>query len=411
MLPLSEAWYRKLLVAALVLGVGGGVVALVYSGVTNFGIKLFYGEPTTEAWSGQWWWIPLVSGGAVLVAALRGLWSVPKKVPGAIALAKRGWVDPSSAISLVLISAISLFVGASLGPSFGIVVSGGGLGAWIVSRSSTTDTEAEHEYSLTGMAGGLGAVFSAPLFAAILATELSSTPRAKYVAAFIPQFTAATIGYVIFFAVTGKVMLDAFDIPGYQYETVHLLYGLLLGVLAVLTLLVYSITANAVRRLATLMENPYARAAAGGALVGLIAFALPLTATGGSNQLAYEAQNVANLGIGLLLVVLVGKMIAITLSQEAGFLGGTVFPMLFIGGTAGIVVHGLLPDIPIALAVGAMIGAVPGAIIGAPVSFILIAVGGVGLGVTAVAPIGIAVITAHVTVAAIKVIAETRESM
>jgi hypothetical protein len=58
-----------------------------------------------------------------------------------------------------------------------------------------------------------------------------------------------------------------------------------------------------------------------------------------------------------------------------------------------------------------MIGAVPGAIIGAPVSFILIAVGGVGLGVTAVAPIGIAVITAHLTVAAIKVFAKTRESM
>jgi len=50
--------------------------------------------------------------------------------------------------------------------------------------------------------------------------------------------------------------------------------------------------------------------------------------------------------------VLVGKMVAITLSQEAGFLGGTVFPILFIGGTAGIVVHGVLTDIPIALAVG-----------------------------------------------------------
>jgi H+/Cl- antiporter ClcA len=261
------------------------------------------------------------------------------------------------------------------------------------------------------MAGGLGAVFSAPLFAAVLVSELSSTTKARQVAAFIPQFTAATIGYVIFFGVTGKVMLDAFDIPGYQYETVHLLYGLLLGVLAVLTLLVYSVIGNVVRRSAALAENLYVRAAAGGALVGLIAFALPLTATGGTKQLAYETQNVASLGIGLLLAVLVGKMIAITLSQEAGFLGGTVFPILFIGGTAGIVVHGLLPDIPIALAVGAMIGAVPGAIIGAPVSFILIAVGGVGLGVTAVAPIGIAVITAHLTVEAIKVFAETRESM
>ena len=56
-----------------------------------------------------------------------------------------------------------------------------------------------------------------------------------------------------------------------------------------------------------------------------------------------------------------------------------------------------------------MIAAVPGATIGAPV--ILIAVGGVGLGVTAVAPIGIAVITAHLAVGAIKLFAETRESM
>jgi H+/Cl- antiporter ClcA len=411
MLPLSEEWYRKLMVAALVLGVGGGVIALVYSGVTNFGIGRLYGDPTSEAWSGQWWWIPLVSGGAVLVTALRGLWKVPKKVPGAVALAKRGWVDPSSAISLVLISAISLFVGASLGPSFGVIAGGGGLGAWIVSRSSTTDTEAQHEYSLTGMAGSLGALFSAPLFAAILASEVSSTPKPKLVSTFMPEFTAATIGYVIFFGVTGTVMLDAFEIPGYQYETVHLLYGLLLGVFAVLTLLVQSIIGNAVRRVTALAENTYVRAAAGGALVGLIAFALPLTASGGTKQLAYATQNTASLGVGLLLAVLVGKMIAITLSQEAGFLGGTVFPIIFIGGTAGLVIHLLLPDIPIALAVGAMIAAVPGAIIGAPVSFILIAVGGVGLGVTAVAPVGIAVITAHLTVGALKVFAETRESM
>ena len=70
-------------------------------------------------------------------------------------MAGRGWVDPSNVISLVVISAISLFVGASLGPSFGIVAAGGGLGAWIVSRLQEPEEQAKQEYTLTGMAGGL----------------------------------------------------------------------------------------------------------------------------------------------------------------------------------------------------------------------------------------------------------------
>ena len=127
--------------------------------------------------------------------------------------------------------------------------------------------------------------------------------------------------------------------------------------------------------------------------------------------MAYETANVATLGAGLLAVVLIGKMIAIAMSQAAGFLGGTVFPILFIGGTAGILVHLMFPNIPVALAVAAMIAGVPGAIISAPVSFILIGVGGVGLGVAAIAPIGITVITAQLIVGGLKLFKQSRNSM
>ena len=408
---MTQPWYRRLLLIAFVLGIGGGVAALVYSGFTGFGTSLFFGEPTSEPWSGNWWWILLVSGGAVLVVALRRWWSVPEEVPGAVAYARKGWVDPSSALSLFAISAISLFVGASLGPSFGIVVSGGGLGAWFVTRSAKAETEAKHEYTLAGMAGGLGAVFSAPLFASVMASELSPTPKTSYVAAFIPQLIAATIGYVIFFGLTGETMLEAFGVPGYQYENVHLLYGALLGILAVLVLLVQALIGNGLRRLVPLVANRYLRAAVAGAVVGLIAFALPLTATGGSSQLTFETGNIAGLGVGLLVAVLLGKMVAFTLSQLAGFLGGPVFPILFIGGTAGILAHAILPDIPAPLAVAAMVAAVPGATIGAPVSFILLGAGVVGLGIAGIAPVGIAVITAHVAVWGLEVFSETRESM
>ncbi len=410
-LPVSQGWYRKLLFAALFLGIGGGVAALLYSAVTGVGISLFFGDPRSDPWSGEWWWIPLVSLGAILVAALRGWWHVPEKVPGAVGLARQGWVDPSSALSLFTVSAVSLFVGASLGPSFGIVVSGGGLGAWLVSRSPTDEIEAKQEYTLTGMAGGLGAVFSAPLFAAVMGSELSPTRKTNYVAAFIPQLVAATIGYVIFFGLTGKVMLNSFGISGYEYENVHLLYGALLGLFSVIVLVVQALIGKALRHIVPLIANPVLRAGIAGAAVGLIAFALPLTATGGSSQLAYETDNIATLGAGLLLVVLIGKMIAFTLSTEAGFLGGPVFPTLFIGGTAGILVHTLLPGIPAPLAAAAMIAAVPGGTIGAPVSFILLGAGVVGVGISGIAPVGIAVVTAHLAVWGVTLFQEARESV
>jgi hypothetical protein len=49
-----------------------------------------------------------------------------------------------------------------------------------------------------------------------------------------------------------------------------------------------------------------------------------------------------------------------------------------------------------------MLAAVPGAIVAAPVSFVLIGVGTAGLGVEAIAPVGIAVITSYVTVSALR---------
>jgi len=159
------------------------------------------------------------------------------------------------------------------------------------------------------------------------------------------------------------------------------------------------------------VKNPYARAAAGGAIVGLIAFALPLTVNGGSSQLSYETGNIATLSIGLLLAVLVGKMAAFTLSQEAGFLGGLVFPILFVGGTAGILVHLVFPWIPAPLAVAGMVAAVPGAVLGSPVSFILLGAFTVGLGLEGIVPVGIAVIISHLAVWGLQVFKATRENV
>jgi H+/Cl- antiporter ClcA len=402
MLPLDERWYRRLLLVALGLGAAGGVFALAYSLATNGGIGLFFGEPSAEPFSGEWWWVPLVAAGALLVAFLRERTGVSGPIPGAVAFAREGWVDPRTALQLVLISAISLMVGASLGPSFGIIVSAGGFAAWLISRRQDATEDERQEHALVGMAGGLGAVFSAPLFASVMASELSPTPKRAYVTAFVPQFSAAIVGFVIFYGVSGKVMLDSFNVPDYEFEYWHLIGSLALGLGSALLAVAYVAIGRVVQTAGEIISNRYARAALFGGIVGLIAFGLPLTATGGSAQLSYETANLSTLSTGLLIAVLVAKIFAIALSQQAGFLGGAVFPMLFLGGTGGAIVSAIVPDVPVSLAVASMIAAVPGAIIGAPVSFILIGTGTTGLGVEAIPPIGVAVVSAHISVSALQ---------
>jgi H+/Cl- antiporter ClcA len=178
---------------------------------------------------------------------------------------------------------------------------------------------------------------SAPLFATVLASELSPTLKRNYFAAFIPELFAATLGFVIYFGVTGSSLLGSYHLPEYQ-----------------------------------------------------------LTATGGSSQMGTEIQISETMGAGLIAAILIGKMIAIALSQSSGFLGGVVFPSIFLGGTAGLLVHSIFPGIPIALCVGAMLAAVPGAFLDAPLSLIIIATGTIRLAPEALVPIGIAVVIAHV---------------
>jgi H+/Cl- antiporter ClcA len=410
MLPLDKPWYAKLLLVALALGAVGGVAALLYTGITDTGIEFFFGNTGPGWWSGNWWWIPLAALGGLTVALLRKILHVSQNVPGAIALAQQAWVDPASALNWVFISIISLISGASLGPSFGLIVMGGGLGSWIVTRLGIKDEEAQGEYTLTGMAGGLGAAFSAPLFAAILASELSPTSKRNYVAAFIPQIIAATIGFVIFFGVTGTSILGVYELPDYEFRNADLLLGVLLGVLSAFILILFALIKKLVSSASAMISNPFVLAGIGGALVGLIAFALPLTATSGSSQLATVLQSSTTFGVGFIVAILIGKMFAIALSQSSGFLGGVVFPIIFIGGTAGLLVHTVFPDIPIALAVGSMLAAVPGAFLNAPLTLILIAVATIGIEPEALIPIAIAVVTSHISLAFIQTyVVKTRQ--
>ncbi|MGB9359221.1 MAG: chloride channel protein [Acidimicrobiia bacterium] len=409
MLPFGSDWYRRLLGVAVILGIAGGVLGLIYLGVTGEIIDLFFGDAGTAWWSGEWWWIPLIAAGGLTVAVLRQMWHIPEKVPGGVAIIESGAVDHTTAPQWAGIAAVSAIAGASLGPSFALVVMGGGLGSWIAHRR-WAEGQADQDYTLTGVSGAFGAAFTSPILGAFLVSEIAPTRKERYVTAIIPQLIAAVIGFAIFYVVVGRTFLGSYEVPAYEYRNLDLVIAVALGVLAALVMALFVVILLAIKWVTGFVPNPYVRGVGGGALVGLIAVALPLTLGAGQTQLGTVVDGASGLGIGLLAAALIGKMIAMALSLRAGFMGGNVFPLIFIGGTAGTLVFLVFPDVPFALALSCMLAAVPGSYLRAPVSLTFIAAIALGLGAETIAPVTVSVITAYVVVAIARYLLTQRRS-
>ena len=92
-------------------------------------------------------------------------------------------------------------------------------------------------------------------------------------------------------------------------------------------------------------------------MFGAIGVALPLTMFTGSDQLKTALDDAGTMSVGLLIALVIAKQCTFAVSQASGFVGGPIFPALFIGGTAGILVHAVLPGVPLGLAFTCMLAA------------------------------------------------------
>lgn len=124
--------------------------------------------------------------------------------------------------------------------------------------------------------------------------------------------------------------------------------------------------------------------------------------TAATDQLKTELSRAGTLGLGLIVAALIGKMVTFGVSQGGGFVGGPIFPSLFIGGTAGILVHEVIPGVPLGLAFTCLLAAIPGALAAAPFAMVLMAAFLTQIGALQTAPMLIAVVTAFLTMEGVK---------
>jgi len=401
-----EFWV--LMGCAVALGVFGAVVGLVFIGVITFGGK-WYDDSDPGWFGGQWWWVAVAAAAGAGVGLLRRLTRLPQEIPGLFADLQTGRVETGLVPGIVAVSTVSLIGGASLGPEKALGAMGGGAGSWLARRRALGKEDSQVN-TLAGFAGAYGGLFSSTLIVVLLILEVARPGGQRFAKALAAEIVASSVSFGLYFAIAGAVFLDAYQVPSYTFEDWQLLAAIPLGLFAALVVtLLAGFMMGAARLFGRFKAPAIAKSTLGGVVFGIVGVALPLTMFSGSDQLKTVLTHEGTLGLGLLAAILIAKMATFAVSQASGFVGGPIFPSLFIGGIAGALVHQVIPGMPLGLAFTCLLAAVPGALAPAPFSMVLMAAFLTQVGALQTAPILIAVVTAFLTMEAVKYLLASRK--
>ncbi len=267
-------------------------------------------------------------------------------------------------------SIITIGTGGSAGREGPIAQIGAGFGSFLAQRLGLGDKE-RRLLMLSGGAGGIGAIFRAPLGGALFVSEVLYGSTAFEFTAVIPCFLSSITAYSVFAAIYGQGL--AFNTPaGLEFHRImelpfYLVFAVLCSIFGYLYVLIFYGLRNHVFRK---LPIPNAiKPAIGGLALGMMALWLPQIMSGGYGwiQLAIEGK----LAIGLLLILCLGKIVATSLTISSGGSGGVFAPSLFIGAMLGGAFGALCEQL------------FPGAI-EHPEAFVLVGMGGFFAGVARV---------------------------
>lgn len=252
-------------------------------------------------------------------------------------------------------SAISIGTGGPFGAEGPIIATGGALGS--VAGQIMHITASERKVMLTaGATAGMSAIFGTPIAAVLLAIELllfEFSPRS-----IIPVALACVTGAGMHFALFGTDAVFAMPNipePSPSALVTYILLGALIGVIAALVSKSIYLVEDAFEKLPVhWMWWP----AIGAIAVGVVGYFAPYTLGVGYNNISSLLSG--TLSIQLVLGLCLLKFLSWCISLGSGTSGGTLAPLLTIGGAfgvlLGIAVQKIFPASEINLPTCALIG-------------------------------------------------------
>jgi H+/Cl- antiporter ClcA len=382
---LKSRSYVALLVFGALLGVP--VAAIAYFFLKAVGELQHYFFATLPGDLGfdhepLWWPLPLLALGGLLVGlTIRHLPGTGGHKP-AEGL-KTGPVRPVDLPGIVLAALATLSFGAVLGPEAPLIAMGSGLGALavlLVKRDAPPTA-----VLVIGVAGSFAAVstlLGSPLVGAFLLMEAAGIGGPLLGVVLIPGLLAAGVGALIFVGLNswtgyGTFSLAIPNIPAFGTPTAaEFLWAIAIGVAA-------AVAGTAIKRAALALQPIVERrlvvlTPAVGVLVAGTAILFAATTDHGSSEVLFSGQDAlpgliqdaAGWTVGALVLLVVCKSVAYAASMSA-FRGGPVFPGMFIGAAGGIAISSL-PGLPMIAGAAMGIGAMTAAMLGLPLTSVLL---------------------------------------
>ncbi|WP_343562334.1 chloride channel protein [Kiloniella sp. b19] len=372
-----------LFLAAIVIGLASGLAATAFRALEGAVQELFFGyggeRLASHLESLHWAHILLAPALGGLLIALFTYYCLPNRKPQGVAhvieatALHGGRMSLWDGLRVAFASAASLGVGASTGREGPVVHLGASISSWMAQRLKM-------DYAMTrtllgcGVAGAIAASFNAPLAGVFFALEVVIGNYA--LTAFAPVVVASVIGTLVTRLTYGDypafILPDVIEIASFWEFPAFAL----LGVTSALAAICFMSSIMKADDLLKAVPVPFwLKTSLGGLGLGALALVFPQILGVG-----YEATDQAlNGSYGLwIMIALIGvKTLATALSLGSGFSGGVFSPSLFVGamvgGAFGLVATYAFPELSSGHNAYTIVGmgAVAGAVLGAPISTVL----------------------------------------
>ena len=264
------------------------------------------------------------------------------------ALSKKGsHIKAHNMFSSMITSAFTIGFGGSVGAEAPIVYTGAAIG----SNMSKIFNLNENQVRLLigcGATGAIAGIFKAPIAGVMFTLEvlMLDLTMASLIPLLISGITAATLAY--FFM--GDTVLFHFAVSN-QFNYDNLPYYILLGILSGFISLYFTRTGMYVESLVKRIKNSYTKLIFGGITLGLMVFIFPSLWGEGyesinkifigdgadllNNSIFFDLKSEPYFLMFILVLILVFKVFAMSITTSSGGVGGIFAPTLFMGAVGG----------------------------------------------------------------------------